>query len=37
MTAPYIKYIAKKDVYELSIDVNDLAPVERFLRGLMEV
>jgi hypothetical protein len=24
-------------VYELSIDVNDLAPVERFLRGLMEV
>ena len=37
MTAPYIKYIAKKDVYELSIEVNDLAPVERFLRGLMEV
>jgi predicted DNA-binding transcriptional regulator YafY len=34
MTAPYFKFNAKKDLYELNIEVNDLTPVERFLRGM---
>jgi predicted DNA-binding transcriptional regulator YafY len=34
MTAPYFKFNAKKDLYELNIEVNDLTPVERFLRGI---
>ena len=34
MTAPHFKFNAKKDVYELSIEVNDLGPLERFLRGM---
>jgi hypothetical protein len=29
-----IQFNAKKDLYELNIEVNDLGPVERFLRGL---
>jgi hypothetical protein len=28
-----IPFNAKKDLYELNIEVNDLAPVNRFLRG----
>jgi len=34
MTSPYFKFNAKKDMYELNIEVNDLTPVERFLRGM---
>ena len=34
MTAPHFKFNAKKDLYELNIEVNDLAPIERFLRGM---
>jgi proteasome accessory factor C len=34
MTAPHFKFNAKKDLYELNIEVNDLTPVERFLRGM---
>jgi len=34
LTIPFIKYNAKTDNYELKITVNDLAPVERFLKGL---
>jgi proteasome accessory factor C len=34
MTHPHFKFNAKKEVYELKIEVNNLAPVERFLRGL---
>ena len=34
MTAPHFKFNAKKELYELNIEVNDLTPVERFLRGI---
>ena len=34
MTAPYFKFNAKKDTYELNILVNNLDPIERFMRGL---
>jgi len=34
LTIPFIKHNAKADNYELKITVNDLAPVERFLKGL---
>ena len=34
MTAPHFKFNAKKDLYELNIEVNDLGPLERFLRGM---
>jgi predicted DNA-binding transcriptional regulator YafY len=34
MTAPHFKFNAKKDMYELNIEVNDLAPIERFLKGM---
>ena len=34
MTAPHFKFNPKKDLYELNIEVNDLTPVERFLRGM---
>jgi proteasome accessory factor C len=37
MTSPYFKFNSSKDVYELSIEVNNLAPVERFLRGLESI
>ncbi len=37
MTTPHFKFNAKKDVYELTIEVNNLAPVERFLSGLVEI
>jgi len=36
MTTPYFKFNAKKDMYELNIEVNDLTPVERFLRGIIK-
>jgi len=35
MTTPLFKFNAKKDLYELNIEVNDLGPVERFLRGVL--
>ena len=35
MTTPYFKFNAKKDLYELNIEVNDLGPLERFLRGIV--
>ena len=31
-----IQFNAKKDLYELNIEVNDLAPIERFLKGMEE-
>jgi proteasome accessory factor C len=34
MTTPHFKFNAKKALYELKIEVNDLGPVERFLRGV---
>lgn len=34
MTAPYFKFNAQKDVCELTIEVNDLRPLDRFLRGI---
>jgi hypothetical protein len=36
MTTPHFKFNAKTELYELNIEVNDLAPIERFLRGLGE-
>ncbi len=33
MTAPYFKFNAKKDIYELDIIVNNLAPIDRFVKG----
>lgn len=34
LTIPYIKYNPKTDLYELKIQVNDLKPIERFMRGI---
>lgn len=34
LTTPFIKYIPKNDTYLLKIEVNNLEPFERFLRGL---
>lgn len=34
MTLPYIKHNAQQNTYALKMEVNDLAPVERFLKGL---
>ena len=34
LTSPFIKYIPKNDNYLLKIEVNNLEPFERFLRGL---
>jgi proteasome accessory factor C len=36
LTIPYIKYNTKTDLYELKIQVNDLKPIQRFIRGLQE-
>ena len=36
MTTPYFKFNAKKELYELNIEVNNLSPVERFLRGIIK-
>ena len=34
LTIPYVQYNPKKDLYELDIQVNDLKPIERFMRGI---
>ena len=34
LTIPYIKFNPKKDLYELKIQVNDLKPIQRFMRGI---
>ena len=34
LTIPYAKYNPKKDLYELKIQVNDLKPIQRFIRGI---
>ncbi len=34
LTAPFIHYNNKKNCYELKVQVNDLKPIERFLRGI---
>ncbi len=34
LTIPYIKYNHKTDLYELKIQVNDLKPIQRFMRGI---
>jgi predicted DNA-binding transcriptional regulator YafY len=34
LTIPYIKYNPKSDLYELKIQVNDLKPIQRFMRGI---
>jgi len=36
LTIPYIKYNPKTDLYELKMQVNDLKPIQRFMRGLNE-
>jgi predicted DNA-binding transcriptional regulator YafY len=33
LTSPFIKYNAKKDCYDLKVEVNDMKPVERFLKS----
>jgi predicted DNA-binding transcriptional regulator YafY len=33
-TAPFIHYNTKKNCYELKVQVNDLKPIERFMRGI---
>ena len=35
MTAPYFKFNAKKDLYELNIEVNNLSPVENKFVNLL--
>jgi proteasome accessory factor C len=35
-TAPFIHYNAKKNCYELKVQVNDLKPIDRFMRGIEE-
>jgi predicted DNA-binding transcriptional regulator YafY len=34
LTIPYLKYDKKRDQYRLQVTVNNLAPVERFVKGL---
>jgi proteasome accessory factor C len=34
LTIPYVKYNTNKDCYELKIEVNNLKPIQRFMRGL---
>jgi predicted DNA-binding transcriptional regulator YafY len=34
MALPFVKHNAQQNVYELKMEVNNLAPVERFLKGL---
>jgi hypothetical protein len=33
-TAPFIHYNQRKNNYELKVQVNDLKPIERFMRGV---
>jgi predicted DNA-binding transcriptional regulator YafY len=35
-TAPFIHYNQRKNSYELKVQVNDLKPIERFMRGMEE-
>ena len=35
-TAPFIHYNQRKNSYELKVQVNDLKPIERFMRGIGE-
>ncbi len=37
LTAPFIHYNTKKNCYELKVQVNDLKPIERFMRGMESV
>jgi proteasome accessory factor C len=34
LTAPFIHYNQRKNTYELKVQVNDLKPIERFMRGV---
>lgn len=34
LTIPYLKYNKKRDQYQLKVNVNNLAPVQRFVNGL---
>ena len=34
LTAPFIHYINKKNCYELKVQVNNLLPIERFIKGV---
>lgn len=34
LTAPFIHYNNRKNIYELKVQVNDLKPIERFMRGI---
>ncbi len=36
LTTPFITFNAKKDCYELKIEVNDTQPIELFLKGIAE-
>ena len=33
-TAPFIHYNQRKNSYELKVQVNDLKPIDRFMRGI---
>ena len=35
LTIPFLKYIKKRDQYRLQVSVNNLAPVHRFVNGLV--
>jgi hypothetical protein len=37
LTIPYVKFNPKKDLYELKIQVNDLKPIQRFMRGMEQL
>jgi hypothetical protein len=32
LTSPFIKYNAKKDCYDLKVEVNDMKPLARFMK-----
>jgi proteasome accessory factor C len=34
LTAPFIHYNQRKNIYELKVQANDLQPIERFMRGI---
>jgi hypothetical protein len=34
MTTPFLKYNKKRDKYRLRVTVNNMAPIERFMKGL---
>jgi hypothetical protein len=33
-TAPFIHYNHRKNIYRLKVQVNDLKPIDRFMRGI---